>query len=521
MNYDAVIIGAGLGGLATATRLASSGYKVLVVEKSDKVGGKLNVQKESGYSFDTGPSLLTMPGIIEELFLETGAEIPSYLEFKKLTILTRYFFPDGFSLDVDSDPVEFKNEVTNKIDSKFKNESTQLGKFLKHTERIYNLTEKIFLNSSLGELNTYTNISALKTFLRIFQLDGLRSMKTAINSFFKSPYLRMIFMRYATYNGSNPYKAPATLNLIAHVENTLGGFYPVNGMYSIAEAIESLAQEKGVEFMFNTSVSEIVTSKGQRGGVEVSGVRVEDANGLGKSKTSVINSKVVVSNADVNYTYQRLLPNDTKLKGRSIYKKLEPSSSVVVFLWGVRGVHQKLDIHNILFTADYENEFKEIFSEGGVNTDPTIYINISSKYRPQDAPKNCENWFVLVNSSCDNGENWDEKVAEIRGQVIKKINKQLKIDINAKIVYEDTITPARIESETSSWKGALYGISSNTKLSAFLRQNNRSREIRGLYFASGSSHPGGGIPLVLKAGKITAALIAKYNPLTKPHSLQK
>jgi phytoene desaturase len=217
---------------------------------------------------------------------------------------------------------------------------------------------------------------------------------------------------------------------------------------------------------------------------------------------------IVISNADVNSTYKNLIVDTTSTEARR-YESLEPSLSAIVFYWGVRGIHQHLETHNIIFSDNYKKEFEEIFDLGKCPADPTIYIYISSKFNKEDAPDGFENWFVLVNAPYIAGQNWKEEVERTRKTVIDKINSALKIDLNTLIVKEELLTPEKIESQTGSRLGSIYGISSNSRSAAFMRQQNRSKKYKGLYFCGGSAHPGGGIPLVLLSGKLAAEEICR------------
>ena len=204
------------------------------------------------------------------------------------------------------------------------------------------------------------------------------------------------------------------------------------------------------------------------------------------------------------------LLGDTTSRAAKRYESLEPSISAMVFYWGVKGNYPELEKHNILFSDNYEAEFKEIFELKKCPSDPTIYIYISSKFNKSDAPEGFENWFVLVNAPYISGQDWKKEVRQIRTKVINRINSTLKIDLNKLIVEEEILTPEKIESQTGSRLGSIYGISSNSRTAAFLRQQNRSKEYKGLFFCGGSAHPGGGIPLVILSGKLAAEQVYKY-----------
>jgi phytoene desaturase len=293
-----------------------------------------------------------------------------------------------------------------------------------------------------------------------------------------------MFDRYATYNGSNPYRAPATLNVIAHLENNLGAFFPKQGMYSLIQGIVKLAENRGVKFKFNTLINRILIEKNRAIGIEAEG--------------NTLYFDTIVANSDVSYMAKYMMKHPFNRR----FKKLEPSSSALVFYWGINRVTDELDFHNILFSENYREEFNKLFVEKTIYSDPTIYIFISSKIVTKDAPRDCENWFVMINAPSDANQNWDKLVKQARENIIKKINQTLHIDIEDFIEYERNATPLSIQNTTLSHAGALYGNSSNSIFSAFLRHPNFLSNIKNLYFVGGSVHPGGGIPLCLASAKI-------------------
>jgi phytoene desaturase len=300
------------------------------------------------------------------------------------------------------------------------------------------------------------------------------------------------FNRYATYNGSDPYKAPGLLTLIAHPEHNIGTFIPEKGMYAITQSVHTLAKELGVEFLLNSPAEEIQYSdKGKVRGL-VSGGKLYEAD-------------VVVSNSDVYHTYRKLLP---KLKAPEKLLSQEKSSSALIFYWGIKKQFSQLDLHNIFFSADYKAEFDHIFNQKKIYDDPTVYVNITSKYVSSDAPQDCENWFVMINVPNNSGkQNWDEYIARSRKNILKKLSALLSTDIEPLIATEQVLEPRTIEGITGSYLGALYGNASNNRFAAFLRHKNFSSEIKGLYFCGGSVHPGGGIPLCLNSAKIVAEIV--------------
>ena len=488
MKNKICVVGAGLGGLSAAIRLANKGFEVDLYEQNNTPGGKACEIKEMGYRFDTGPSLLTMPQVIKDLFAECGENIEDYLSINRLELICKYFYPDDSIINAYSDPQKFGKE----IDDKTSDNSASLYKYLNYCKTIYELAGDLFLTKDPSSVSTYLNSKALKTLLNVSKIDPFRTINEANESFFKDQRLVQLFNRYATYNGSNPYLAPATLNIIPHVEYNQGSFIPVGGIYSISRALHKLAEKKGVNIFLNQKVDEIILEN-----KEAKAIKVND---------KIIKYDKIISNVDVNFTFKNLIKNFDSREARRYEKKL-PSFSGLVFYWGIKKNFPELETHNILFSRDYKKEFDDLFDNKTIHNDPTIYIYISSKLNNEDAPAGKENWFVMVNAPHIKNQNWESEIKTARKNVVKKINNFLNTDIESLIEFERIMSPVDIQNRTGSYLGSIYGISSNDKFAAFMRQSNKSKTVKNLYFCGGSAHPGGGIPLVILSGKIVSDII--------------
>lgn len=479
-NKKVIVIGAGLGGLTAAIKAAKAGCEVVVYEKNNVPGGKAGTVEVDGFRFDSGPTLLTMPFVIKKLFEDCGKNIEEYLKLKPLDQSCKYFYPDGTIINAYSDTAKFAAEIEKKTHDK----AEDVYRFLNYSRDIYDLTSDLFLFSQFRGVKSFLNGKALKTLFNLRKIDTSRSMDEAIRSFFKDGRVVQLFNRYATYNGSNPYEAPATLNIIPHVEHNLGAFVPEGGIKSIPEALYKLALELGVSFHFN-SVVERIYYKNKK----IFSVHVNKHDQF---------CNAVICNSDVFYAYRNMI----NLPG-SRQKKVHDddfSSSALVFYWGVKGKHDELGVHNILFSENYYQEFVDIFDRKMTPLDPTTYIYISSKYNSGDAPAGYENWYVMVNAPFNYNQPWKREAEEIKEEILLKIERMLKVSLREKIVSERILTPDLLEEQTFSFRGSLYGMSSNGRYNAFLRQRNRSKEVKGLYFCGGSAHPGGGMPLVVLSG---------------------
>jgi phytoene desaturase len=496
MLKKVAIIGSGLGGLTSALLLSTRGYSVKVFEKNCSPGGKSNSININNFRFDTGPSLITMPFVLEDILQTAGYKLQDHLKLSKLDVLCKYFYPDGTIINGYSDLEKFSREIENKTNDN----SYSIKKYLDYCKKIYLLTTNLFLLNSPTNIKNLLSIKAIKALINLKAIDVFRTVNQANESFFIDQKTIQLFNRYATYSGSNPYQAPATLNTIQHVEYSLGGYLCEGGVYRIVAFLYELCKNNGVQFCFNSQVKKINLIENKVTGINylVNGQLINTEY-----------SDVVISNADVNNTYKNLL-GDTTSSPAKRYEFLEPSLSAIVYFWGIKGNFPELETHNILFSKNYKKEFEEIFDLKKCPEDPTIYIYISSKFNKADAPEGFENWFVLVNAPYISGQDWKEELRNMRNKVINKINSILGIDLNNLIIEEGVLTPEKIESKTGSRLGSIYGISSNSKSAAFLRQQNKSKKYKGLYFCGGSAHPGGGIPLVMLSGKLAVEQICKH-----------
>lgn len=486
------IIGAGVGGLSAAIRLAVAGWRVVVLEQNEAVGGKMGEVCADGFRWDTGPSVITMRHVFEELFGMAGRRLDDYLTLMPVEPLTRYFYPDGTVFDATRDLAAMARQ----IEALEPRDVEGYLNFLAYAARLYRITGPTFI---------YDDPPTAARLLRLPLLDLLKvdpwlTMDQAIRRHVHSPHLRQLLGRFATYAGASPYLAPATLSVIAHVELTGGVWYPQGGVYTIAQALARLAIELGVELRTGTPVAQICVRNGQ-----VRGVQLADG--------AVIEALAVVANVDVTTVYQRLLPSEVATNGRANrLARLPTSCSGYILLLGVEKTHPRLAHHNIFFSPDYRREFDDLFERGLPPREPTVYVAMTAKSDPGHAPPGCENWFVLVNAPPVGPHfDWITQEEAYREAVFTTLT-QFGFDIRPHLRYAKAITPLDLAGKTGAWQGALYGISSNSALSAFRRPHNRDPHVRGLYFTGGTTHPGGGVPMVALSAKVVAGLIAQDFP---------
>ncbi len=483
---QAVVIGAGIAGLAVSLRLRKQGFAVSVYEANSYPGGKLSSFEQDGYRFDAGPSLFTMPQYVDELFQLYNLPASDYFQYKRKETVCNYFWEDGKRFSVPADKQKFVEGAS----KEFNVPAEKLQKYLADSQKKFDLTAPVFLEKSLHKVGTYLSMETLKAFVQSASMGITTNLNNINESQIKEPHLVQFFNRFATYNGSSPYKTPGIMSMIPHLEMHHGTFFPKGGMAKITQSLYDLAKEQGVEFHFSQKVNRIIVKNGKAEGIET-------AEGLKEAE-------VVISNMDIFPTYKKLLVDQPYPKQTLAQER---SSSALIFYWGVKKKFPELDLHNILFSKKYKEEFDYIFEKKSLSNDPTVYINISSKEETTDAPENCENWFVMINTPGNYGQDWEAMISDARENILKKIKNTLGVDLESLIATEAILDPRSIESKTSSYRGALYGAASNSKFAAFLRHPNFTKKIKNLYFCGGSVHPGGGIPLCLLSAKIVSEII--------------
>lgn len=478
-----MVIGSGVAGLAIAIRRAVAGDTVEVFEAAGSPGGKIHQFELGGYRFDGGPSLFTQPEYMDELFRLAGKNSTDYFRYKKMEESCRYFWSDDTRFTASARLEDFEKNVEEALGT----EVGQIKQYLRHSEWKYDKVGRIFLDRSLHRSESWWRKDVLTAIPGLFRYGLFSSLHKFNKSFFSHPKLVQLFDRYATYNGSDPYQTSGMMSVIPHFEHNQGTFLPNKGMYSIAQSLYELGQNLGVTYHWNQKVERIYHNDRAVTGILVGG--------------ETLPADSVISNMDIHPTYHQLLP-DLPLP-RQLQRE-ERSSSAFIFYWGISRAIPELGLHNILFSDDYKEEFTAI-SEGRMSADPTVYINITSKVIPGEAPRMGENWFVMINAPHHQDQDWEALQPQIKIHALEKIRQCLGRDIEKDIEVEKVWTPLQIQQDTSSFRGALYGSASNDMMSAFNRHPNFHPKIKNLYFCGGSVHPGGGIPLCLLSAKITSS----------------
>ena len=491
------VIGAGVGGLSVAARLAKQGHLVEIFEASDRSGGKCRTEWFEDYGFDTGPSLLTIPAVYRDLFLKTGKRIEHVLEIKPVDPAFAYHFSDGKK-------VTFPNLSNPKtyleIEKSFgKAASNQWHQLMDRADLMWEVSREPFVESELTSIWSLLKRKNLLSELK--QIAPLTSLRDLTKEYQLDPHLSMIVDRYATYTGSDPRKAPAVLLTIAYVESAFGAWHITGGIGKLAEALDTRCQELGVKIHLNTKVAEILTSDGKTAGIKLE-------NG------SIIQSEIVVSNADSEITYNQLIKSDLS-KARKERRKLKKASkslagfSLLLGLDNTKGKPVEIEHHNVFFPSNYDAEFDQIFDKRVPVSDPTIYI-CAPRDKSMVTGSDKEAWFVLVNApihDLKNGWDWSNGGEQYANQIINKLD-LLGLNVSNRLDLMKFRTPLDLQNYALAPGGSIYGTSSNSAQSAFLRTSNRSK-IKNLYCVGGSAHPGGGLPLVGISAEIVAEIIGK------------
>ena len=488
-----LVVGAGMGGMAVAARLAVKRHDVTVLEQSPTYGGKLGTFEHDGFVFDTGPSLLTIPAVYRDLFNKTGAGLDETVDLVELEPAFRYRFPDGVTVQMPG--VDAGRCATALGDALGGTADEDWRAFMRRASDIWQVTRRPFLESPLAGLRDLLplarNLSDVRTVAPFTSLRGLGER------YLHDPRLRMLLDRYATYTGSDPRRAPAALATVPYVEQTFGAFHVGGGVRRLADALHARSRERGVVYRMSTDVVEVVTDAAR-----VTGVRLADGE--------VLPADVVVANADATHLYRDLVRDPRGADPLRRLRKATPSLSGFVLLLAVRGRTPDLLHHNVWFPQDYDAEFDAVFGRHARPVeDPTVYVCApdDDAMRP-DADH--ESWFVLVNAPrhATTGEqgtvDWTAPgLAESYRDRVLAVMAGRGFDVRDRLLWSQVRTPADLERETRAPGGAIYGTSSNGPRAAFLRAANVS-PVPGLYLVGGSAHPGGGLPLVGMGAEIVA-----------------
>ena len=482
-----VVIGSGLGGLAATVRLAAAGHEVVLCEQGHSFGGKMNCWTEQGFRFDTGPSLITMPWIFREIFEAVGSRIEDHLQLVPVSPICEYLYPDGTRFNYSSSMPEWLETVRN-LDRR---DVEGFMSFMRLGAQLYELSRDTFLRYRPADWFGHTDIGSLRHLPWRY---GWGNYHRTVAAHFRSPHLQQLYDRYPTYVGSCPYRSPATFALIPYVEFMFGDWYIMGGLYRMVESLLTIARQQGVTLLTGARVTDIRHSGGQ-----VCGVTLADGTRLP--------ADVVVMNGDASQAPHLLGETGAPAE----LAPADRSMSGLVFLIGTRQTLPRLNHHAVFFSSDYRQEFDDLFERRRFPDEPTVYVNAPSRSDRSLVPGEGETLFIMANAPANHNDPWDEaQIAEARRRVFAVLAAGGFPNLESEIAVSNVYTPRKIGTNYLMPGGAIYGTHSHTWKKAFLRPPNKDRKYGGLYFVGGSTHPGGGTPIVLTSARIVSELIERY-----------
>lgn len=490
MAKKIIIIGAGLGGISAAVSLAAEGFSVVIFEKNSNLGGKLNVLKKEGFSFDLGPSILTLPYLFDRLFQRVNRKLADYVPLQPVSPHWRNFFEDGTVIDLFKDDHKMKAE----LDQLGPGNYAALQKFKSYSKKQYEIIEKGYFNKGLDNPWECLKHYSLLDFL--LRLDTLRTMDQGVRRFFKNPYLVDIFNFFIKYIGSSALQAPAFFNLMSHIQFGYDLWYVKGGMYNLALGLKKLMDELGIKTFCNSEVIKITKSGDSVTGVVLRGGHPQQAD-------------IIVSNMEVIPAYRRLLGEEPAfLKSLD---KFEPACSGLVLHLGVDKVYPSLAHHNFFYSKNQSKHFETVFEKKMLPEDPTIYVVAPTRSDPAQAPEGYDNIKVLphipyINEKCPLSK---DDYSAFRAKIISKLERMGLDNLRDHIIIEDMWTPLDIEQHYYSHKGAIYGVVSDKKKNFGFKAPKKSSKYANLYFVGGSVNPGGGMPMVILCGQKVCSRIVK------------
>jgi len=484
----AIVIGAGIGGIATAARLAKNGYSVTVLEKNETPGGRCNQIVKDGHRFDIGPTLFLMPEVWEETFASLGENMEDHLDLRRIDPTYKVHFEDGLQIQLTSDIGKMQTQLDAVEPTAFTGFLAYLAEGAKH----YKISLEKFVGRNFFSISDYFSFKNLPL---IFKLKALDKHYRNTGRFFKDERLKAAFTFQNMYLGLSPYDAPATYSLLQYTELAEGVWYPMGGMYAGIQALVRVAEKLGVKFICNAPVKKLETN-----GKKVFGAVLEDGR--------TFSADIFVGNADLPYIYKELLPDPVEAK--KLDEKLY-TCSTIMFYWGVDKQYPQIQHHNIFLGGDYKASFDQIFENHDLPESPSFYVHAPARTDPASAPEGQDTLYVLVpvgHLDAASKQDWGERVRRARHTVFERLSKEMGIDnlqahIKFEIVYQPKVWKERFNLE----KGAAFGLSHNFWQVGYLRPQNRHKKYKNLYFAGASTHPGTGLPIVLLSAKLTTERI--------------
>ena len=489
LDPSAAVIGSGFGGLAVAIRLQAAGFRTVIFEKRDFPGGRAYVYRDNGFTFDAGPTVITAPDCLRELFSLAGRSMDDYVRLLPVNPFYRLFWEDGFKFDYSNDSAVIEAQ----IDNKSPRDVQGYKEFLKYSEEVFregyeNLAHVPFLNWS----------SMVAVAPQLIRLKAYRSVYSMVAKYIKDPHLRQLFSFHSLLVGGNPFTTTSIYTLIHCLERKWGVFFPEGGTGALVQALVKLFIELGGEVRLNAEVSRI-NSRGDK----VTGVVTQAGNE---------EFDLVASNADVVHTYDRLLRHESSVKTtRNRLHRMAYSMSLFLIYFGTRRQYPNLLHHNILFGPRYRELLKDIFFRGRLTDDFSLYLHAPTRSDPSLAPPGCDGFYVLspVPHLGKLTIDWENEGPRYAGRVLDYLERHYMPDLRQNILTQRIFTPKDFKTELNAHLGSAFSLEPKLTQSAYFRVHNRDRNISRLYFVGAGTHPGAGIPGVVNSAKATAGLIVQ------------
>ncbi len=481
-----IIIGSGIGGLATGCLLAKKGYEVSVIEKNEMLGGRASIFESHGYRFDMGPSWYLMPDVFEHFYKLLDEKVSDHLNLVKLSPSYRIFFKD------EDKSVDCYSDLTKDLETVEKLEpgaAENLKKYLALSEYQYNIAIHNFMYKNYDSWWDFIN---WRSAIEGSKLSVFQPMHKYVRKFFHSEWMQKIMQYQLVFLGSSPYNTPALYNIMSHIDFNMGVFYPQGGMYEIIKSLERIGTSLGVKYQLNSAVQSIVVEKSQATGI---------INDRGQFEAA----DIVISNADIHYTETQLLAAKWRSFKPNYWSKRVLAPSGFILYLGIDGKIESVTHHNLIFSQDWQKNFDQIFANPQLPTDPSFYVCVPSKTDPTVAPQGKENVFVLVPIAADL-ELTPIALEEYKNKILSTMEKTMNIpNLRGRIEFEQIFSVQDFKERYNSFKGSALGLAHTFSQTAIFRPNNVSKKVRNLYYVGAGTNPGIGMPICL----ISAELVLK------------
>lgn len=495
-SQKVAVIGSGFGGLAAAIRLQAAGFQVEIFEMRDLPGGRAYVYKEKGFTFDAGPTVITAPECLEELFALKGKKMSDYVEMMPVSPFYRLFWDDGYVFDYSND----EKLLTDQIRQKSPEDLSGYRRFLAYSKEVFN--EGYTKLAATPFLHLW---SMVKVAPQLVRLGAHRSVYATVSKFIKDEHLRQAFSFHSLLVGGNPFKTSSIYTLIHFLERNWGVFFPRGGTGALVQALVRYFEEMGGKIHYQAEIDQILTSDGRVTGVRTKAGHTFDCN-------------VVVSNGDVLHTYKDLLKDTSKARARE--KSLENKSysmSLFLIYFGTKKKYPNMAHHNVLFGPRYQGLLEDIFTNGVLPKDFSLYLHVPSLTDPSLAPEGHECFYVLspVAHLGKLDVDWNDIGPKYAESIMNYMEEKYLPGLKENLVVQKIFTPFDFRDQLNAHLGSAFSLEPRLTQSAYFRLHNQDDGIKGLYFTGAGTHPGAGVPGVVNSAKATAGLVMKNHTLSE------